>query len=63
MKEKRKKRTQKADEKKQTENNKESEGIEAIVRAKLFCCAFTLGFFQFIFKASLVLNVNLELAL
>ena len=49
--------------KKKTENNKESEGIEAIVRAKLFCCAFKLGFLQFIFKASLLFNVNLELAL
>ena len=33
------------------------------VRAKLFCCAFKLGFLQLICKASLIFKWNLELAL
>ena len=33
------------------------------VRAKWFCCAFKLGFLQFICKASLIFKSNLELAL
>ena len=33
------------------------------VRAKLFCCAFKLGFLQLICKASLIFKSNLELAL
>ena len=33
------------------------------MRAKWFCCAFKLGFLQFIFKASLILKWNLELPL
>ena len=33
------------------------------VRAKLFCCAFKLGFLQLIWKASLIFKSNLELAL
>ena len=33
------------------------------VRAKLFYCAFKLGFLQLIFKASLIFKSNLELAL
>ena len=33
------------------------------VRAKLFCCAFKLGFLQLICKASLIFKLNLELAL
>ena len=33
------------------------------VRAKLFCCAFKLGFFQLICKASLIFKLNLDLAL
>ena len=33
------------------------------VRAKWFCCAFKLGFLQLICKASLILKLNLELAL
>ena len=33
------------------------------VRAKLFCCAFTLGFFQLICKASFIFKSNLELDL
>ena len=33
------------------------------VRAKWFCCAFKLGFFQLICKASLIFKSNLELAL
>ena len=33
------------------------------VRAKLFCCAFKLGFPQLICKAYLIFKSNLELAL
>ena len=33
------------------------------VRAKLFCCAFMLGFFQLICKASFIFKSNLELDL
>ena len=33
------------------------------VRAKWFCCAFKLGLVQLIYKASLIFNSNLELAL
>ena len=33
------------------------------VRAKLFCCAFKLGFLQLICRASLIFKSNLELAL
>ena len=33
------------------------------VRAKWFCCAFKLGFFQLISKAFLIFKSNLELAL
>ena len=33
------------------------------VRAKWFCCAFKLDFFQFIYKGSLILKLNLEIAL
>ena len=33
------------------------------VRAKWFCCAFKLGFFHLICKASLIFKPNLELAL
>ena len=43
---------------------KVARGTEAISgRAKLFCCAFKLGFLQSICKASLILYSNLELAL
>ena len=35
---------------------------ESVV-AKCFCCAFKLGFFQLICKASLIFKSNLELAL
>ena len=33
------------------------------VRAKWFCCAFKLGFFQLVCQASLLFKSNLELAL
>ena len=33
------------------------------VRAKWFCCAFKLGFFQLICEASLIFKSNLELTL
>ena len=33
------------------------------VKAEWFCCAFKLGFFQLICKASLIFKSNLELAL
>ena len=34
-----------------------------MVRAKLFCCVFKLGFLQLICKSSLIFKSNLELAL
>ena len=50
-------------EKKQTERNKGHKSYSERVRAEWFCCAFKLGFLQLIFKASLILKSNLELAL
>ena len=38
-------------------------GYSERVRAKLFCCAFKLGFLRLICKASLIFKSNLELAL
>ena len=51
--------------KKKTEKNKGIGGrsYRESVRAKLFCCAFKLGFLQLICKASLIFKSNLELAL
>ena len=62
MKEKRKKTTTTAtkskDKKEQGGNRSQSEKV----RAKLFCCAFKLGFLQLTHKASLIFTSNLELA-
>ena len=46
-----------------TERSKENKNCSERVRAKRFCCAFKLGFLQFICKASLFFKSNLELAL
>ena len=45
-----------------TETNKGNKSYSERVRAKWFCCAFKLGFFQLICKASLIFKSNLELA-
>ena len=57
--------TQKTMKEKQTktERNKGKRSYSERVRAKWFCCAFKLGFFQLICKASLIFKSNLELAL
>ena len=49
--------------KKKTEKNKGDGSYSERVRAKWFCCAFKLGSFQLICKASLSFKLNLELAL
>ena len=46
-----------------TERSKGNRNYSESVRAKLFCCAFKLGFLQLIRKASLIFKSNLELAL
>ena len=46
-----------------TEKKKGDKSHSESVRAKLFCCAFKLGFLQLICKASLIFKSNLELAL
>ena len=46
-----------------TERSKENRSYSKRVRAKLFCCAFKLGFLQLICKASLIFKSNLEFAL
>ena len=46
-----------------TERSKENRTYSKRVRAKLFGCAFKLGFLQLIYKASLIFKSNLELAL
>ena len=43
--------------------NKGDKSYNEGVRAKWFCCAFKLGFLQFICKASLIFKTNLGLAL
>ena len=52
-------KTNKQREKRARENRSYSEKV----RAKWFCCAFKLGFLQFICKVSLIFKSNLELAL
>ena len=50
----------------QNKDRKEQRGDTSFsesVRAKLFCCAFKLGFLQLICKASLIFKSNLELPL
>ena len=46
-----------------TERSKGNRSYSERVRAKLFCCAFKLGFLQLICKAFLIFKSNLELAL
>ena len=46
-----------------TERSKENRSYSERARGKWFCCAFELGFFQSICKASLIFKSNLELAL
>ena len=46
-----------------TERRKGNRSYTERVRTKWFCCAFNLGFFQVICKASLIFKSNLELAL
>ena len=53
-------------ERKKNKGRKEERGDASYsesMRAKLFCCAFKLGFLQFMCKASLIFKSNLELAL
>ena len=45
------------------EKSKGDRSYSERVRAKLFCCAFKLGFLQLICKASLIFKSNLELTL
>ena len=56
---------QKTTKEKQTdaERSKGNRSYSEMVRAKLFCCALKLSFFQLICKASLNFKSNLELAL
>ena len=56
MKKKRRKKTK-------PEKNKGDKSYSERVRAKWFCCAFKLGFPQFICKAFLICKSNLELVL
>ena len=46
-----------------TERSKGNRSYSERVRAKCFCCAFTLGFLQLMCKASLIFKSNLELVL
>ena len=46
-----------------TERSKGNRSYNERVRAKWFCCAFKLGYFQLICTASLIFMSNLELAL
>ena len=46
-----------------TERSKGNRSYSEKVRAKLFCCAFKLGFLQLICKASLIFKSDLESAL
>ena len=46
-----------------TEKNKLNKSYSKRARAKWFCCAFKLGFFQLISKTSLIFKSNSELAL
>ena len=52
-------------ERKTTKTKKQRSGASCSesVTAKWFCCAFKLGFVQFMCKASLIFKSNLELAL
>ena len=48
---------------KNTERSEGNTSYSERVKAKWFCCAFKLGFFQLISKASLIFQLNLKLAL
>ena len=48
---------------KQKQKQKGTRGMEAIVKAKWFCCVFKLDFLQLICKASLIFKSYLELIL
>ena len=54
---------QEQQQKAKTEKNKGNGSYSESVRAKLFCHAFKVGFFQLIYQASLIFKSNLELAL
>ena len=59
-----KKKKKEKDKQTMTEKNKGRDiNHSGSVRAKWFCWAFKLGFFQIICKASLIFKSNLELAL
>ena len=45
------------------ERSKGNRGYSERVRAKWFCCEFTLSFLQLIYKASLIFKSNLVFAL
>ena len=58
------KQTNKQTKKTKAEKNKGDRSYSETARAKWFCCAFKLGFFlQLICNVSLILKLNLELAL
>ena len=64
MKEKRKKKTTTTKQKQNKQEQKrgtKDRSYGGRVRAKLFCCAFKLGFLRLIRKASLVFKSNVEL--
>ena len=63
MKDKCKKTTKEKQTKTETEKSNGNTSYSERVRAKLFCCAFKLGFFQLVCKASLIFISILELAL
>ena len=46
-----------------TERSKGNRSYSERVRAKLFCCAFKLGFLQLIYNSSSIFKSNLEIAL
>ena len=56
--EKEKQRTTK-EKRRKTERSKGKRSYSERVRAKWFCCAFKLGFFQLICKGSLIFKSNL----
>ena len=54
---------EKANKYKSTKEQRSDANYSVNATAKLFCCAFQLGFLQLICKASLIFKSNLELAL
>ena len=59
------KEMQKTTKEKQTksERSTRNRSYSERVRAKLFCCAFKLGFLQLIYNSSSIFKSNLEIAL